>query len=383
MTGETQYDAIIIGGGFYGCAIALYLRQYGFEKVMVLERENNILCRASYTNQARVHNGYHYPRSFITAYRSRINLPRFINDYGFAVKRDFTKLYAIAAKRSKVTARQFERFMQDIGASYRRADAEHTKLFDPRLISAVYVTEEYAFDSSRLRNYFEKELATAEVQLHLNSEVTNVCSTADNVVVTERSESGENSWSAKRVFNCTYANLNRVLNKSEDLTPLKHELTEMLLVEPPPELERIGVTVMDGPFFSCMPFPAENCYSLSHVRYTPHGTTFDSGRHDAFPEKKKLPAAATKAAYMIADSTRYLPAMAKTKYLKSLFDIKTVLVRNEVDDGRPILLRRESGHHGVFSILGGKIDNIYDILDKMEGVLGQRTDTISAPKVES
>ena len=32
----------------------------------------------------------------------------------------------------------------------------------------------------------------------------------------------------------------------------------MALVEAPPELDGLGVTVMDGPFFSMMPFPSRD-----------------------------------------------------------------------------------------------------------------------------
>ena len=74
-------DAIIIGGGFYGSIIALYLKKIrGLKKVVLIEKEKSLLKRASYNNQARIHNGYHYPRSFTTAYRSRVNFPKFIND---------------------------------------------------------------------------------------------------------------------------------------------------------------------------------------------------------------------------------------------------------------------------------------------------------------
>jgi L-2-hydroxyglutarate oxidase LhgO len=103
-----MYDAVVIGGGFYGTVIATYLtKKRGFSKVVLIEREPDVLMRASYNNQARVHNGYHYPRSFTTAFRSRVNLPRFVRDYPSAVKHDFTKLYAIAKRNSKVTAKQF------------------------------------------------------------------------------------------------------------------------------------------------------------------------------------------------------------------------------------------------------------------------------------
>ena len=86
------------------------------KRIVLVERESALLTRASYNNQARVHNGYHYPRSFTTAYRSRVNLPKFVLDWSQAVKKDFTKLYAIARRNSKVTARQFERFCREIGA---------------------------------------------------------------------------------------------------------------------------------------------------------------------------------------------------------------------------------------------------------------------------
>ena len=77
-----MYDAAVIGGGFYGAAIAIYLvARRGLSAVCLVEREPDLLMRASYNNQARVHNGYHYPRSFTTAYRSRVNLPRFARDF--------------------------------------------------------------------------------------------------------------------------------------------------------------------------------------------------------------------------------------------------------------------------------------------------------------
>jgi len=46
--------------------------------------------------------------------------------------------------------------------------------------------------------------------------------------------------------------------------------------------------------------------------------------------------------------------------------VKTLLVRNEVDDGRPILIERSSGPQVVYSVLGGKLDNVYDVIEKLE-----------------
>jgi hypothetical protein len=49
-----------------------------------------------------------------------------------------------------------------------------------------------------------------------------------------------------------------------------------------------------------------------------------------------------------------------------MYEIKTVLATNEVDDGRPIFLAVLADAPNFFSVLGGKIDNIFDILDRLD-----------------
>ena len=66
MNSGNSWDAVIIGGGFFGLSVALLLKERGLS-VVVLEREKEPMLRASYNNQARVHGGYHYPRSLMTA----------------------------------------------------------------------------------------------------------------------------------------------------------------------------------------------------------------------------------------------------------------------------------------------------------------------------
>ena len=72
---------------------------------------------------------------------------------------------------------------------------------------------------------------------------------------------------------------------------------------------------------------------------------------------------------MIRDAARYMPGLTEAVRKDSLFEVKTVLVKNETDDGRPILFEKSEALPGFYSVLGGKIDNIYDIvgyLDKEE-----------------
>ena len=101
MSKKNRYDAVIIGGGFFGCKIASFFKKH-FNKILILEKENDLLLRASYFNQARVHNGYHYPRSLLTAWRSKMNYPRFMQEYSDCILRDFTSYYAVGKKLSLI-----------------------------------------------------------------------------------------------------------------------------------------------------------------------------------------------------------------------------------------------------------------------------------------
>lgn len=366
---DNEFDAVVIGGGFYGCVIAIYLaKQRNLKKILLVEQETQLLSRASYNNQARVHNGYHYPRSFITAYRSRINLPRFVHDWPSSVKKDFTKIYAIARRNSKVTAKQFQRFCKEIGANLEPADQSLHQLFEPRLIENIFLAEEYAFDSTKLLKSAEAELIECGVGVSLDTKVTNIFKGENKRLQVELSASKKFLFRIKTdyIFNCTYSGLNQIDGDFPGVgIPIKHEITEMPLLQMPSPLKKIGITVMDGPFFSIMPFPARDLHTLSHVRYTPHLQWLDQRNFDPYKKLNDYDKS-TRFERMIRDVRRYLPAIEDVKYIDSLFETKTVLIKNEGDDGRPILFEKHHVLPGCYSVLGGKIDNIYDVLEKID-----------------
>lgn len=366
-----KYDAVIIGGGFYGTSIAVYLaRERGFKNIILVERESELLTRASYNNQARVHNGYHYPRSFTTANRSRINMPRFVEGWSAAIKKDFTQIYAISRRNSKVTSKQFVRFCGIIEARLEQAPPMLKNLFEPRLIEDVFLTEEYAFDASKLASLAISELKEFGVNIRLNAAVTGISnahvgSEALSVLIKQGLDA-EESIISSYVFNCTYSGLNQFKGDFKCVgSRLKHEVTEMALMKVPAELKGLGITVMDGSFFSMMPFPAKNLHTLSHVRYTPHLDWSDGMGYDPYQTLDKYNKV-TRANRMVRDAGRYVPVLRNAKYVDSLFEVKTVLLNNEVDDGRPILFEKHTELPGCYSILGGKIDNIYDVFEKLD-----------------
>jgi glycine/D-amino acid oxidase-like deaminating enzyme len=375
----TELDAVVVGGGFYGARLALMLGGLG-QRVLLVEREAQLLARASLRNQARVHNGYHYPRSILTSLRSRLNYVRFIDEYADCVDGSFPHYYAVAKRTSKITATQFSEFCRRIGAPLSPAPAAVKKLFDANRIDSVFEVEECAFDATKLRHRVARELAIAGVEVALETEARRVARRgADGAVVILERDGDEFQVECELVLNCTYSRLNRLLvDSNASPIPMKHELTEMALIQPPPELEGAAVTVMDGPFFSMMPYPSRGLFTLSHVRYTPHCSWHDAGDTPIYDGDPLLVRRASRFVHMASDAARYLPAMRAARYVDSLWEVKTVMPRSEQDDSRPILLRRSAEHTACVTVLGAKIDSVYDVEDALRKLLAIDASAVGA-----
>jgi glycine/D-amino acid oxidase-like deaminating enzyme len=361
MLPANRFDAVVIGGGFYGARLSLLLREQG-RSVLLVEREPLLLGRASLRNQARVHHGYHYPRSILTSLRSRQSYARFAEEYAECVDRSFPHYYAIGRGASKVTASQFAQFCARIGAPLTLAPKPVRALFETHRIEAVFEAQECAFDAVRLRDRLTADLDAAGVIVRTSTEAEQVRTERTHTRVALRAGNDRYEVATHAVLNCTYSRLNRLLVASRAAPiPMKHELTELALVEPPPGLAGAAVTVMDGPFFSLMPYPSRGLFTLSHVRYTPHRNWHDGAASPAVDGDAGLAHARSRFMHMVRDAERYLPIMRGTRYVDSLFEIKTVMPRSEQDDSRPILYRRCAEHPGLVSVLGAKIDSVYEV----------------------
>lgn len=361
-----QFDAVVIGGGFYGLRIALHLREeLRLGRVAVLEAEPEVMNRASYANQARVHNGYHYPRSILTGYRSNVNLPRFRAEYGDAVVGTFPHHYAIAKTLSRTNARQFELFCRRIGSTVLPADPEVRRHFDAQRIERVFLVEEPAFDSRVLRDLLLDRIErVGGIDIRVGTRAERIGRAGAGIEVM----AGAETFLAPRVISALYAGINTFHAASGlPLVDVQHELTEMPLVSVPDAMHGAAVTVMDGPFFSLMPFPSQGLHTLSHVRYTPHHRWRETRGGVAVDPYPAMTAIRTRSHFpaMYADVLRYLPVAAGMKHRDSLYEAKTVLTRSSVDDSRPILYRRDDGIAGYTCVLGGKLDNIYDVLAEL------------------
>jgi hypothetical protein len=170
-------------------------------------------------------------------------------------------------------------FCRTVGVPCHPAPRRIGDLFDGAFIEDAFLTRELSFDASRLASRLHAELAAAGIELRLRTEARILAEAPGGVDVAVNDAVCRASY----VFNCTYADI-----EFAGVTlraGIKRELAEMVLIAPPPELRNLGVTVMDGPFFSTMPFPAAGLHSLSHVRYTPHESSASATEGTLMPRK--------------------------------------------------------------------------------------------------
>lgn len=326
-----MFDYIIVGGGFFGSIIA----QSVPGKVLLIEKESELLTKASKNNQARVHNGYHYPRSYLTAWSSYRNYARFINEFRDACQEKYTMVYPIGHK-GKTKAHDFENLYKKIGAPIKLAPKNISSLFNKKMIEKVFIGQEATFNYEELREILLKRLQNTKVLY--NTEVLRI---------TEHTVHLKNKTiKAKKIILCAYAETNTILKASAlPELPLQFEDTTMPLVKVPDKFQNMGITIMDGDYFSIFPFPSLNIHSIHHVKYTPAGGNWND-------IKKSVIA--------------HIPEMAGMEHVGDIKERKVVLQQNEVDDGRPILYRQNYNLPDFDVIVGGKLDNIYDVLDYLK-----------------
>lgn len=366
-------DRLIIGAGLYGLYSALYCGKRGL-KVTVLEVENSAFKRATYINQARVHMGYHYPRSLFTAIKSAGYFKRFVEEYDFCIRKNFEQIYATSSNYSWTQAPEFKDFCKAAGIRCDEISAD--QYFMPGMCDGAFLTEEYTYDANVLKVYLLDEIAKcSNIQIIYNANIDNIEKSTDAYLVHYNDECVESPF----VLNATYASVNQIIKLvyPEDVFKIKYELCEIILCETSEKLKNIGFTVMDGPFFSIMPFGLTGLHSLTAVSFTPHVTSFEDtptfkcqGTHCTSMRLSNCNACKNRPdsawEYMSHLVNKYLKPEYAYTYKESLFSMKPILKSSEIDDSRPTAIKVHSGGKGssepiFISVLSGKINTVYDL----------------------
>lgn len=365
-----NYDYVIFGAGIYGLYAAHLLGKRDL-KVAVIEYDDKPLQRASYINQARVHNGYHYPRSVSTAIKSAHYYERFVRDFSFAINDRFKKVYAISAHDSLTNAEQFLNFCNHVDIPAEEINSK--AYFNPGTVEAAFETVEYSYDANLIRNWYIEKLGQFKnVSLDYKKELVNL-QKGDTEFVLQFIDGSK--YITTNILNATYASINQILKKFDfEMFRTKYEICEVIMTEVTDNIKNVGITVMDGPFFSLMPFGESGYHSLTSVGHTPHESSFSSlpefscqqytdncSSNQLFNCNICSARPFTAWTRMHQLSKKYLIPEIEVTYKKSLFAVKALISASELDDSRPTVIKEFSETPRFLSVFSGKFNTIYDL----------------------
>jgi hypothetical protein len=252
------------------------------------------------------------------------------------------------------------------------------KFFKPGMCDGAFMTREYTYDAKILRDYFLAKInsLSQNVEIHYNAYIRRIERLQDTYELYVEENGDTNIYSTSYLLNATYASTNQILDMlGYEKFGIKYELCEIILCDVNEKLNEYGFTIMDGPFFSIMPFGKTGVHSLTSVTFTPHMTSYDStpvfncqDKSGGFCSPKYLgncnncPAKPESAfPYMSNLAKKYLRDEYSFSYKESLFSMKPILMSSEIDDSRPTVVRKYSQSPTCVGVLSGKINTVYDL----------------------
>ena len=319
----------VVGGGIFGCTIAADLAHAGAQ-VELYEARHDLLGGSTARCQARLHRGYHYPRSDATAMAARDSFSEFRHRFPLAVKPAQGHYYVIAAPEldTHTSPGEYLSFCERLGLPY--TVASHPMVFNADLVLRV---PEAIMDVDVLRRMLRRELAAEGVAVHTGVRV-DTCDDFDWVVWATYGQ----PWSK----------------------PLRYEICELAIVE----IGRYGgdsIVVMDGDFVSLDPW--HGLYALYDVKHTVHASNIGTEPEipheyaDLLARPGLLRSELTHVEAMLESAGRFLRAVdprgrGVSLYHGSMYSLRAVLPDVDATDERPTLIDVRGNQ---ISVLSGKM----------------------------
>jgi len=355
----------VIGCGIFGAMAALRLAAGG-ARVTIFEQQAKPLRGASYNNQNRLHLGFHYPRDDETARQSIRGFRRFLEAFSPCILDNFPNAYFVASEGSLVNGEQYLAFCQRMGL---RHDLIDLARFEPRVqgVDLGVLCDEVVYDSAVLGGLVMQKLANAGIQPRFNAAVRGIerHGARFRLQLADRS-----SGDFDAVINCTYANVNTLTEQlGHQVAEYQYEYTMVPVIEW--AHAPVGVSIMDGPFMTVLPFGLTGRYLLYHVA---HSVVAEHvGRHmpASWADTATSPARGIDGAALFERirkaCSRFVPALAEARLSGFLEGPRMVLAHRHDTDARPSIIRQlEPGYMTVFT---GKIDHCVWVAEEIASTL--------------
>lgn len=312
----------ILGAGWYGCHIGRSLLASGHH-VEIHEIRDHIFAGASGSIPARLHLGFHYPRSRMTRAACQEHQAAFMEEYGFLTAGVPINIYAIADRDSYV---DFDQYCRTLQGEVPFIEIQNPGEFGLTGVEGAVLTGERHIVTSRARHFFQHQL-DGHVRLDCPPEKF---ARAD----------------FDMTIDCTFGS-----NSAAGVD--RYEPCVVALLKAPTDR---AITIMDGPFGSLYPWDeAEGLCSLSSAKWSPFRKDIRTYRE----ARKYLDALQPheiqdRVIAMIDDFARFYPAVRNYQVDREMLSIRA-MPRSGADT-RLVDIQRP--HENLILVRAGKIDAI-------------------------
>ena len=343
----------IVGCGMFGAMTALKIAEKGLN-VSIYDIHPKPLQGASLHNQNRLHLGFHYPRDEETALQCIQGFEDFRKEFKESILGDFNNAYFIAKEGSFTSPDEYLSFCNKLGLEYEIIDPLK---FDPSIknVDLGILCKEVVYDSQILSLIILERLKQGGIKPKFNNEVVKVEKDDEFFKLTSNDLSTEKF---DVVINCSYADFNRLNNQILPSTDLyQYEYTMVPIVSW--DREPVGITVMDGPFMTALPFGKTGNFLLYHVGHT----VIDSHIGSFIPEEWRNNEFAPSSTMSLSDVFNnlknsfidFIPDVMNCEIQGFLETTRIVLANEESTDARPSIIKEVVP--GFISVFTGKIDH--------------------------
>jgi hypothetical protein len=263
--------------------------------------------------------------------------------------------YCIAKDGSKTSPENYIRFLRSAGLEYKICELD---VVNKQNLGLILEVEEKLFDPNKLKSEINRTIDTQLLHLILGSTFKK-----------------EMRHEYDYVINCSYANLNFILDEKHQFD-CQFELCEKPVVKMPEIYCGKSIVIMDGPFMCIDPYGSTDNHVMGNVVHAIH--TSNVGKFPNIPEIYKpllnrgvIPAeeitGVTKFDKFIESAKPFFKEMESVKHIGSMFTIRTVLPMKDEDDARPSLIKKHED--GLYSIFSGKISTCVDCATNLKELL--------------
>ncbi|KAL9651346.1 hypothetical protein ABK040_001298 [Willaertia magna] len=354
----------IIGAGWYGCHLALVLKEEGHE-VTIYEKNSEIFRGASGYNQFRLHQGLHYPRSYITRKQTLEGYKHFISRYECLTTSVDFNLYGVSQQGSLLDFGTYKQIMDATGIKNKLFDFRHFGLAG---LEGSVVCEERVLYHSAPRTYFMEKLKD---NLKLNSTIKKIETDEDSPFVCLNDEKYD--W----CINCTYNTFTKTPSLNQFYEPCITLIYKDIRENPYP---RVAITVMDGKFPSLFPYISDKedeqngdvLYTLTNVEYTPLGqyNNFKAAEDRRLQVQNNFKDEVLPRIPLFEQGVlKYYPSFNKHfKYHSFFTSMKTKPYDNS--DSRECTVEREGR---LISVMSGKVNSLHVAEDMVKKLMEEVT----------